>query len=149
MPHLGLEKMSIRTRQRWPSSARRLSRFRHCERGTATVEAVIWLPAFFSVLCLIVDLALIFNGQTLANRVVEDANRSYSVGWLTTTDAVENQIRTALSELSPNAEVDSVVDGGTIFSQVVIPSTDLAATGWFSIITGTEVAIRSAQMIEY
>lgn len=126
-----------------------ITKFLAAQSGGATVEAVIWLPALFSVLCLVTDLAMIFNGQTLATRTLQDANRAYSVGRLTTTEQVEQFVEASLANLSPHAHAQAQVDGGAIFSQIVIPSSDLAATGWFGALTGTEVVIRSAHLIEY
>lgn len=123
--------------------------FKKCERGAATVDAVLWLPAFFAVLCLITDTALIFNGQTMATRVVHDANRLYSVNRLQTTDQVKPYIEASLSVLSPHAKVDVTEDSGAVFSQVRIPSRELAATGIFTALTGSTVTVRASHMIEY
>jgi len=140
--------MSIRTGQHWPALAGRFARFGRGECGSATVEAVLWLPVFVGALCLVADFSMIFNGETLATRVVEDANRKYSVNWFTDTDQVETAVKSALVSLSPNATVQSSDDGVTVTTRVLLDTDDLVATGWFDFLTGRSVAVQSSQMLE-
>ena len=57
-----------------------LKRFRRDERGSATIEAVPWLPLFVIFFVMIADVSLVFFRQTEVLRVVQDGNRALSVG---------------------------------------------------------------------
>lgn len=57
-----------------------LKRFRRDERGSATIEAVLWLPMFVIFFVMIADVSLVFFRQTEVMRVVQDGNRALSVG---------------------------------------------------------------------
>ena len=48
--------------------------------GSATIEAVLWIPMFFFMLLLVMEGSLIFNAQSLAMRIVQDTNRAIAVG---------------------------------------------------------------------
>ncbi len=48
--------------------------------GTATVEAVLWLPVFLLFFCLVADAALVFYNKNQIHRLVQDTNRRLSVG---------------------------------------------------------------------
>lgn len=59
-----------------------LKRFGQDQDGSATVEAVLWLPIMFALLCLAVDTSFLFFGQNQAYHTVQNANRMLSVGQL-------------------------------------------------------------------
>ena len=62
-----------------------LRRLLRAEEGSATVEVVLWIPFFLFLIALIADASLLFNRQAQMLRDVQNANRAYSVGRLTTT----------------------------------------------------------------
>jgi len=106
----------------------RVERFFSDTHGTATVEAVLWLPIFMFILALVTDAALIYSSQSQAMRIVQDANRSMSVGRLRSIEDTEAFILLHLATISPNASVETVVNDGVIISHVEMPVTDLSAT---------------------
>jgi Flp pilus assembly protein TadG len=53
------------------------------------VETVIWLPFLFLILAMITDASLAFFSKVEAQRVVQNANRLYSLRALSTTAQVE------------------------------------------------------------
>ena len=72
------------------------------ESGTATIEAVLWLPVFIAFFCLVADASFIFFGQNKAYRIVQDANRKLSIGRLSTAVEVEQYITTQFASFAPN-----------------------------------------------
>ena len=53
-----------------------LGRFKRDKTGSATIEAVLWLPLFFAAFGLMTDAAMVFNGHSRVMRVIQDANRN-------------------------------------------------------------------------
>lgn len=127
----------------------RVRDFKHCENGTATAEAVLWLPLFLGAFMLIVDVSMIFNGQTSALRVVQDANRNYSIGRLTTPAELSTYIQNALTNISPNATVTTSESAGSVITSVLMPSSDLVLTGWFDMLGTTNVSVQAEHVIEF
>lgn len=118
------------------------------EEGSATIEAVIWLPVLMAMFCLAADSALIFAKQAEVMRVVQDANRAMSVGRLTSADATEAYIAAQIAAISPAAEIETTVTSGVIATTVTMPSSDLAATGMIPALTGINVSVTSQHMSE-
>jgi Flp pilus assembly protein TadG len=131
------------------SRGRRLRRFVSREEGSSTIEAVLWLPVFIGAFCLMADAAFIFNGQTIAMRTVQDANRNMSIGRLQTTDEVEAEVENNLATLSPHVAAQSSIVAGAVVTKVTIPSSDLVATGWLNRLMDINLVIRSEHLIEY
>ena len=98
---------------------------------------------------LIVDVSMLFNGQTQVLRVVQDANRNFSVGRIATTADLSTYIESRLATMAPNATASSTVSAGSIITNVSIPSSDLIMTGWFDMLGKTTVSVRSEHLVEY
>lgn len=124
-------------------------RFATGDSGSATIEAVLWLPLFIAFLCLAADASLIFHGQNQAERVVQDANRRLSVGRLQTSDQVEDFVEASLVNMSPHATATTVIDSGVVTTRVVMPSADLVATGLLATLTSFNVTVGSQHLVEY
>lgn len=127
----------------------RLRRVLLGEDGSSTIEAVLWLPVFIGAFCLMADAAFIFNGQTIAMRTVQDANRNMSIGRFQTTDEVAQQVENDLASLSPRAHAESSIVAGSVVTRVTIPSSDLVATGWLNTLMDINLVIRSEHLIEH
>ena len=127
----------------------RSARFVRDEDGSATIEAVLWLPVMFALLCLAVDASLIFFGQNQTHRVVQEANRTLSVGRLSGSDDVETYVTNAISAMSPNAQVDSSISQGVVSTVVRIPSSDLAITGMLDMLMNITVTVGGRHFVEY
>lgn len=116
-----------------PGILRSARRFIRHDNGGVTIEAVLWMPVFVALLCLVADASLIFGRQAEVLRVVQDANRAMSVGKFGTdgdtgaTDIAEAYIKDRINGLAPNATVDTTVTSGVIRTVVTIPSSDLTA----------------------
>lgn len=122
--------------------------FRQSEDGTATVEAVIWLPIFFLVLFLMVDAAMMFSGQSQALRVVQDANRNMSIGRFRTTAETENYIEQHLARFSAEVNAVSTVTAGIVTTTVTLPARDLQLSGFFSAFADLTLSVSADHLIE-
>jgi Flp pilus assembly protein TadG len=125
-----------------------IRKFRQSEAGTATVEAVIWLPIFFVVLFLMVDAAMIFNGQSQALRVVQDANRKMSIGGFSTPSEVEAYVVERLSPLSLEVSAISTVTVGVVTTTVTLPAADLQLSGFFGAFTNLTLSVSADHLVE-
>ncbi len=129
---------------------RRLAKKFHAdERGSATIEAVLWLPAFVFLFVMIADVSLVFHRQSQILRVTQDANRAYSVGRLSNNAATEDFIKSALANLSSRVTATTVVTGGVIKSDVRVPVVDLVAVGVFKFLRGYNISVRAEHFLEY
>ena len=127
---------------------RKLSKGAKDTSGTATVEAVLWLPIFFAFFIFITDVSFIYYGQSQIYRIVQDANRNLSVGRLEDEDETEAFISTALTSLSPNSTINTTINLGTVTSNVVTPTSDLMPVGFMSILD-INLFITSSHLVEY
>lgn len=118
------------------------------EDGAATVEFVIWLPVMVFLLGLVADTAMIFGEQARVLRVVQDANRAMSIGRVRTVEDTQSMILAGIVRIAPNASVATTVNGGIISSTVLIPVTDLTATGLVDSFTDFNVAVFAQHLAE-
>ena len=126
-----------------------MKRFRRDERGSATIEAVLWLPFFVIFFVMIADVSLVFFRQTEVLRVVQDANRALSVGRFSGPAETENYVKTAIAPLTTRAQVTTSVNSGVIGTRALVPVDDLVAVGMFNFLTGYYVAVESNHYVEW
>jgi hypothetical protein len=119
----------------------RAKRFTDDERGSATVETVLWFPFYIAMFTLVVDASMIFHNQTFVTRVIQDGNRAFSVGRLSGTEETQRFIRDRISGLSAGADVVTRLDSGIISTTVSVPVGDLDAIGWFAGLTGFDLVM--------
>ncbi len=130
------------------------SAFRHARRflkddsGSATIEAVIWVPVFTILLGIVADASLMFGARAEVLRVVQDTNRGLSVGKFATSAQASAHVRSEIADISPNATVTTTVVSGVIQTVVDMPSSDLTATGFFSGFADVNVRVRAHQLSE-
>jgi Flp pilus assembly protein TadG len=129
-------------------SKSRLERFCRSSYGGATIEAVLWMPIFVAILGLVADASIAFNRQALALRVVQDANRSMSVGRFTTEQQAEDFIVQRVRGFSPNATATTTVTAGIINSTVRLPAQDLRAIGLIPLLNGLALNVSAHHMAE-
>lgn len=123
--------------------------FRNDEDGSHTVEAVIWLPIFVLILALLINVSVIYNRQSMIIRVVQDANRAYSVGRFTNTREVELFIEQAIDNMTTNAVAATTLDSGVISTRVEIPATDLMPVDVFDAFRSATVTVSAQQYAEF
>ena len=132
-----------------------LRRFVRDQRGSASVESVLWFPAYMLLFVLIADVALVFHGQANAQRLVQDANRLASTGWWidkSDDNDDETDIKLGLKAYVEDALTAANIAGGvatvTINNKVItttltIPASSLDAVGMFDVISGATVTVRT------
>lgn len=125
-----------------------LRRFCREDAGSGTIETVLWVPVFVLIIGLVADTSLIFGRQAEALRVVQDANRALSLGRISNVDAAEAYVLNAISEISPNATVETEIVDGIIITRLHMPASDLSATGVFATFNSITVDITSQFMSE-
>lgn len=121
------------------------------ERGSATIEALIWILTFFFILLLAVQVALVMTAQSQVMRIVQDGNRAYALGRLADANETQNFIYQAVRRISPRATVSSQVDNlrKVIVSTVSMPVSDVSG---FNILPNSEslrISISAQQVKEY
>jgi Flp pilus assembly protein TadG len=135
---------------RWRSLDRRL----RAEDGGATVEAVLWVPFFILLLALIADASFLFHRQAQMLRAVQDANRAFSTGQLTTTDAVTEVLIAQYRPLSNKVEAVSVVDTDTVPTGIIrtsltIPARDVNSIGLIASLSNLNLTVTSQHYREF
>ncbi len=131
-----------------PKMAARLHMLFRREDGSATVEAVIWMPVLFAAFALIADTSMIFGSEAQTMRIVQDANRAFSIGRFTTSTEVENAVESRIASFSPGAEATSTVVDGMISTVVVLPLSDITATGLVSAFLDKSVTVYAQHLTE-
>lgn len=129
---------------------RRMSRFASDEDGSYSIEAVIWMPIFAILLAVVMNVSLVFFNQSQMMRVVQDANRMFSLGRFDDVSEVDTYVLTNLSYLTDNLTVNSTVNNGLITTQTSAPATDLMPMNFLrGTFTGTQISVTATHIIEY
>jgi Flp pilus assembly protein TadG len=129
---------------------RRFANWIQNERGAVTVDGILWVPVYGLFFALIVDTSLMFNGQSQAQRVIQDVNRLASWGYYRTETEVEDRSRAVLAHLTTNATIETTIDtaNGTITTFASIPAADLMAIGMIARFANIQVTVGAAHAIE-
>ena len=86
---------------------------------------MIWIPIFALVLAVVVNVSLVFFSESQMLRVVQDANRAFSLGRLDSTQAAETYISDKLAYLEATLDVQTTLNDGVIRTVLTSPATDL------------------------
>ena len=107
-----------------------LKRFKEDERGTATIESLLWMPIFFYLFILITDVSFIFYGKAQGLRVVQDGNRAYATNLLDLPSA-EQRITTRLNSFAPGSTATMGYSSATglVTTRATMPAASLMAVG--------------------
>lgn len=126
-----------------------LKRFAREEDGSQTIEAIIWMPIFVTVLALVINVSLVFFDQSQMLRVVQDANRALSMGMFKSDTDVEKYVLENLAYMSDSIEADATVADGFVTTTVTVPALDLMPVkilgGYFS---DTKVTVVAKHLLE-
>ena len=93
--------------------------------GSQTIEAVIWLPIFFTLLALVINVSMVFFDQSQILRVVQNANRAMALGAFSTTDEVEAYITDKLAFMTGAVDVSALLEDGFVTTTVIVPAMEL------------------------
>lgn len=120
------------------------------EDGALTVESVLWIPLYAFFFAFIVDVSLMFNGQTQVQRILQDVNRLASSGFLITEVEIEERVAASLSHLSSEATVDATIDPDTNLVTTIasLPARDLMATGIVAKFTNLTLNFSAQHVVE-
>lgn len=124
-----------------------IARFARREEGTATVEAVLWLPMLLSILVIMLDTSMLFNNRTQALRLMQDANRSFALGRLNEAET-EEFLRSRLRQISPSATVDTQVDAGVITTRVTMRANEMDLVGLFRPFANLTIGLHAEHLAE-
>jgi Flp pilus assembly protein TadG len=102
-------------------------RFRSDERGSATVEFVLWLPVFVAILAFVTDTTMLMHQQSRLLDVARDATRQVSLNAMTEGEA-ETYARNAFGNRSHLA-VDVSLSGGMVTTKITIPFREVLVFG--------------------
>ncbi len=125
------------------------ARFKRSEDGSASVEAVIWLPFLVAVFGLILDATMIFYGQTRITRAVFDTNRYLAVGYYQTVDDAETALSGILANFSDDSTVQTTVTNGIIRTDVTVPANAFSFIGMITGFDGVVLEIGAEQLAEW
>jgi Flp pilus assembly protein TadG len=118
------------------------------ESGAATIEAILWLPMFFYILALSVDVTMVFHSYSRIIRAVEDVNRGLSVGRIKTIDEGKQRIKNDLVNYK-GVQTDIKIIDNVVVTNVSVPVTSLAFLGAVRPMMDKNVMVRTQQYVEY
>ena len=120
------------------------------EDGTATIEAILWIPVYGLLLTFIADVSMVFHNQAQVMRIIQDGNRQLSVGRFKTTVQVQDYITETLSGFADNALVStSLSSTGVINTSVMVPASDLDSVGSWALVKDVNLVVSAQHLIEY
>ncbi|WP_375175686.1 TadE/TadG family type IV pilus assembly protein [Pseudooceanicola sp.] len=128
---------------------RLLHRYRTSEEGSATIETLIWLPVFVWVLVMIINASLILYQKNVAFRIVQDANRILSTGYMRTTAETESYISSHITGFAPGATVSTTIDNGVVTSDVSYQISNLFMPHVVDDLLNIRVNISAQHFMEY
>lgn len=119
------------------------------DRGSATVETVIWIPIFVWVLAMIINVSMTVFEKNQAYRIVQNANRILSTGYMQSEAEVEAYIRDRLAHIAPDATVNTTIDNGVVTSNVYYQVSDLLLPHAVQQMANIWINISSQHYVEY
>lgn len=127
-----------------------IKRFRRNEEGSATIEAVLWLPLFVFFFVMLADAATIFTNQARILRIVQDGTRIYSVGGLADCAALNAWLDARVGQLAPGVQpvCDDFTTPGIIVTRVDVPAGDIDLSGVTGMFGGLTVRVQTQMMVE-
>lgn len=127
----------------------RLNRFFRNEDGSATIETVIWIPIFIWVMAMIINVSMIVFEKNQAYRIVQNANRILSTGYIQTEAQTEQYIANALQTIAPNATVQTTITDGVVTSNVYYQVSDLLLPVVVEQLLNVWITISAQHFVEY
>ncbi|SFE44363.1 Flp pilus assembly protein TadG [Sulfitobacter brevis] len=128
----------------------RFHRFWGDEDGSYTIESVIWFPIFAILLTFVTNISIVFFNESQILRVMQDGNRAYSLGRLTSAEEVQTYISNNLAYLQAGMTIVTETTGGFVTTNLSVPATDLMPlnlmTSAFDSIT---IAVNAQHIIEF
>jgi hypothetical protein len=140
--------------------------FARTDEGSATIEAVLWIPMFFLTLVMSLQVAQIAIGQSMMMRIVQDGNRSFALGRLdpnlyknnacpagsyVVATATKAEIERMAVNISRNVTIESRVNCSTRTIRTVarMPLSDLTGFRVLPMVGSTNITIQAQQVREF
>ena len=124
--------------------------FRRSEDGSFTLEAIIWLPIFFILLAIIMNITMVFFTESQIMRVVQDTNRAVSLNLIETEDDAEAFILEQLAYLDASLTVETTITSTLVTTVLTTPATELMPLNFMTrAFNGVQVGARAQHLIEY
>jgi hypothetical protein len=125
-------------------------RFFSDEEGSFTIESVIWMPIFAILIAVIMNVSMVFFGESQMLRVVQDANRAISLGRIETELETETYILSKLNYMDAEFTVNTTLNSGIISTILRAPATDLMPLNLMtSAFKSVDIAVSAQQIVEY
>ena len=125
-------------------------RFYHDEEGSFTIESVVWMPIFAILIAVIMNVSLVFFSESQMLRVVQDANRAFSLGRFENELETETYILAELDHMGANFTVETTLSGGVITTVLSAPAADLMPLNLMtSAFDSVDVGVFAQQLFEY
>ena len=120
------------------------------EDGSFTIESVVWMPIFAILIAVIMNVSLVFFSESQMLRVVQDANRAFSLGRFENELETETYILAELDHMGANFTVETTLSGGVITTVLSAPAADLMPLNLMtSAFDSVDVGVFAQQLFEY
>ena len=127
-----------------------VKRFYRDESGSFSIEAVIWTPIFVVILALMINVSTVFFHESQVLRIVQDANRAFSLGRLETEAETEEYILAELAYIGSSFTVETTQSSSVVSTTVSVPATDLMPMNLVSsAFSSLTINVSGQQLIEY
>ncbi len=113
-----------------------------------SIEALFWFVTMVVVAGIFIDASAIFHAQSNVLRIMQDANRAYSVGMITTTAEHEAYIEARISPVSPTVNAQTNETNSVLTTQVSLPAADLQIVGLFRSLNTMQLGFTSRHIVE-
>ena len=138
-------------------------RFGGKDDGSASVEALFWIPAFLAVFALMVDISFIYHNEARMQRILQDTNRNISINRFQDATAAEAYINARLASLKITPKTVSVsietVDDPTssdpadvvntfVITEIVVEAKRLQMVGLYSALLNSDVTVLGVHVSE-
>ncbi|GGE38520.1 TadE/TadG family type IV pilus assembly protein [Actibacterium pelagium] len=128
------------------SARRTLKKFWREEDGTASVDGLIWVMFFTTLLVFILDASIMFMNNVEVRRVTQDGSRLYVRGGFDgeadPIAALDLWVENNLSDLSPNVNATSSLNASNQLSTVVTyPASDTDLTGLVNVLSNFNIEV--------
>ena len=128
----------------------KLARFAKKEDGSASIEALLWFVVAVTIGGVMTDASAVFHAQSNVMRIMQDANRAYSMGYITNTADHEAYIEGRIDDVSPTVTATTSLnaDGDVLTTRVELPASDLMVMGLFASLANITLGFGSKHVIE-
>lgn len=124
--------------------------FCRSESGSYTIESVIWLPIYVFILAIMMNVSMVFFNESQLLRVVQDGNRSFAVGRISTLEAVEQYVTDRIAYLKVTPTVSSQLVDGIIYTNLSVTATELMPFSMLhKFFAGTTILVSAQQIVEF